>query len=165
MKRWSAGRIFPIFRNRSTGPEPYNHTFIRPRHRCFLLITHFGSVNQKGSKCRRAIAWKLSLFSLWGKTGFRQFQAIVVTWDDTSCLFWQTSKCSTVKSTRRQGSYEFRIYKKVLYIALHPYKYLYRHAEMCLITRFCHNLTGTPFHEVISVVTNRYSFTVSCAGL
>lgn len=22
-----------------------------------------------------------------GKTGFRQFQAIVVTWDDTSCLF------------------------------------------------------------------------------
>ncbi len=24
---------------------------------------------------------------LMGKTGFRQFQAIVVTWDDTSCLF------------------------------------------------------------------------------
>lgn len=84
-------------------------------YRCCLLITHFGSVNQTGSKCRQSIAWKLSLFSLCGKTGLRQFQAIVVTWDNTSCLL----------GTDIEMLYNKQHSIPAIYIPLHLYNQFY----------------------------------------
>lgn len=50
-----------------------------------------------------------------GKTGFRQFQAIVVTWDDTSCLFGtDIETLHSKKHSMPVFSYEFTIYKITL---------------------------------------------------
>lgn len=47
-----------------------------------------------------------------GKTGLRQFQAIVVTWDDTSCLFGTDIEMLYNKHHSISAFlYEFKIYK------------------------------------------------------
>ncbi len=54
---------------------------------------------------------------LMGKTGFRQFQAIVVTWDDTSCLFGADIEMLYNKHHSISAFlYEFTIYKYFLCI-------------------------------------------------
>lgn len=52
---------------------------------------------------------------LMGKTGFRQFQAIVVTWDDTSCLLGTDIEMLYNKHHSTSAFlYEFTIYKITL---------------------------------------------------